>query len=74
MEGVTEREEYGDSNGEFRISCGEGQERWLDGQGNEWKSAIDGVRRWFTFPGEGRHSRINRSDLCSELLHWRCGT
>jgi hypothetical protein len=25
----------------FRIKCGEGQERWLDGHENEWKSATD---------------------------------
>ena len=25
----------------FRIRCGEGQERWLDGHENEWKSATD---------------------------------
>jgi len=24
-----------------RIRCGEGQERWLDGHGNEWKSETD---------------------------------
>ena len=32
----------GKGNGGFRVRCGEGQERWLDGHENEWKSAIDG--------------------------------
>ena len=26
----------------FRSRCGEGEERWLDGHENEWKSATDG--------------------------------
>jgi hypothetical protein len=27
----------------FRIKCGEGQERWLDGHKSEWNSANDRV-------------------------------
>ena len=30
----------------FRIRCGEGQERCLDGHENEWKSATDRSGRW----------------------------
>ena len=30
-----------EGNWEFRIRCWEGQERWLDGHENEWKSAAD---------------------------------
>jgi hypothetical protein len=36
---VVELRERGD--GAFRIRCGEGQERWLDGHENEWKSVTD---------------------------------
>ena len=31
----------GEGNGGFRIRCGEGQERWLDGHEDEWKSTTD---------------------------------
>jgi hypothetical protein len=35
------RERAGRGSEEFRIRCGEGQERWLDGHEYEWKSATD---------------------------------
>ena len=34
--------EDGEGNRGFRIRCREGQERWLNGHENEWKSATDG--------------------------------
>ena len=46
---------YGQGNEGYQIRCGEGQERWLDGHENEWKSATDGARRWGAFPGQDRN-------------------
>jgi hypothetical protein len=34
----------------FRIRCGKGQERWLNGHENEWKSTMMEVRRWGESP------------------------
>jgi len=39
----TVREGDGEGNKGFRIRCGEGQGRWLDGHENEWKSVTDSV-------------------------------
>jgi len=41
-EGVV-REVGEEENGGFRIRCREGQERWLDGHENVWKSATSGT-------------------------------
>ena len=38
----------------FRIRCGEGQERWLDGHENEWKSATDRGGELAATPGRDR--------------------
>ena len=38
MREITEREGAWEGNRGFRIKCGEGQERWLDGHENEQKS------------------------------------
>jgi hypothetical protein len=41
MEGGNLERREGKGNRGFRIRCGEGQERWLDGHENEWKSTAD---------------------------------
>jgi hypothetical protein len=41
MEEGTEREEFEEENGVFRISYGKRQETWLDGHGNEREPATD---------------------------------
>jgi hypothetical protein len=46
-------EEMGRSLGSFRIRCGEGQEGWLHGHENEWKSATD---------GSGKVGKISREE------------
>jgi hypothetical protein len=37
-----EVKEFQEGHGVFRIKCGQGQERWLDGHENEWNSVTDG--------------------------------
>lgn len=63
---------------EFRIRYGEGQERWLDGHENEWKSATDGggghlqdeTETW----DKGGAQKLMGSHLSCDSLHWRYGT
>jgi hypothetical protein len=43
----------GKENGRFRIRSGEGQELWVDGCGNEQKSATDRGEDVWTYPGIG---------------------
>ena len=54
----------GKGNRGFRIRCGEGQERWLDGHENEWKSATDRGEE----VGSISRARL-RPGICKETKH-----
>jgi hypothetical protein len=65
---------------EFRIRCGNRQERWTDGLENEWKSAtvrdreVRGLSgRCAGDLGDRRCPRINKGDLSCDSQHWGIG-